>query len=180
MEIISYNIQGPLLLKPKIFEDERGYFFESYNANVFNEAGINAVFNQDNQSLSFKGVLRGLHFQNPPFEQGKLVRVVRGAVRDVAVDIRKSSPTYKKYIIEELSAANQCMMWIPPGFAHGFVTLEDDTLFLYKCTNHYNKHSESGFRWDDIILNIDWGITTPIVSAKDRQLPLFNEALNLF
>ena len=180
MEIKTYDIQGPLLLKPRIFTDERGYFFESYNEKLFKEAGVEADFVQDNQSLSAKGVLRGLHFQNPPFEQGKLVRVVQGAVRDVAVDIRKASPTYGKYIIEDLSATNQYMMWIPPGFAHGFLTLENKTLFLYKCTNLYHKESESGICWNDETLNIDWRILNPLVSDKDKALPSINQARILF
>ncbi len=180
MEIKTYHIAGLLLLKPRIFEDERGYFYESYNELTFGKAGITSKFVQDNQSLSSKNVLRGLHFQNPPYEQGKLVRVVQGAVKDVAVDIRKLSPTYGQYIVEELSALNKYMMWIPPGFAHGFLTLEDNTLFLYKCTNLYNKESESGIRWNDPTLNIDWGLVDPIVSSKDIELLSFNDAKNLF
>jgi len=180
MEVQSFDIKGPLLLKPRIFEDERGYFFESYNEKIFKEAGIALPFCQDNQSLSKKGVLRGLHFQNPPYEQGKLVRVLQGSVKDVAVDIRPSSPTFGKYIIEELSATNNYMMWIPPGFAHGFLTLEDDTIFVYKCSNLYNKESESGIRWDDATIQIHWGITNPLVSEKDKLLPSLKEARNLF
>lgn len=180
MEIKSYAVNGPLLLKPRIFEDERGYFFESYNEKLFKEAGIPVIFCQDNQSLSKKDVLRGLHFQNPPYQQGKLVRVIKGAVKDVAVDIRLESPTYGQYVMEVLSAANQCMMWIPPGFAHGFLTLEAETIFVYKCSNLYNKESESGIRWDDEILKIEWGISNPLVSDKDKQLPVLKAARNLF
>ena len=180
MEIKSFAVNGPLLLKPRIFEDERGYFFESYNEKLFKEAGIPVTFCQDNQSLSKKDVLRGLHFQNPPYQQGKLVRVIKGAVKDVAVDIRLESPTYGQYVMEELSVANQCMMWIPPGFAHGFLTLEAETIFVYKCSNLYNKESESGIRWDDEILKIEWGISNPLVSDKDKQLPVLKAARNLF
>ena len=132
------------------------------------------------RSRSKKGVLRGLHFQNPPYEQGKLVRVIKGSVRDVAVDIRTNSLTYGQYIIEELSASNQAMMWIPPGFAHGFITLEEDTIFVYKCTNLYHKESEGGIRWDDEKLNIEWGIASPLVSDKDKLLPELKAAQILF
>ena len=180
MEIKEYHIQGPLLLKPNVFQDERGYFFESFNSKVFNDIGINEIFNQDNQSLSSKGVLRGLHFQNPPYEQGKLVRVIQGAVRDVAVDIRIGSPTYGEYIIEDLTSTNKLMMWIPPGFAHGFLTLEDETIFLYKCTNLYNKESESGIHWNDETIIINWGFENPLISDKDKFLPLLKQTRNLF
>jgi dTDP-4-dehydrorhamnose 3,5-epimerase len=137
------------------------------------EAGINGKFVQDNQSLSQKGAVRGLHFQAPPFEQGKLVRVVQGSVMDVVVDIRKNSPTYGQSFCIELTAANQLMFWIPPGFAHGFETLEDQTLFLYKCTNVYNKASEGGLLWNDPQLGIKWQTSEPIVSDKDLILPAF-------
>ena len=180
MEIVSYPIQGPLLLKPRLFEDDRGYFFESYNQNNFIASGIDAEFVQDNQSLSSKGVLRGLHFQNPPFAQGKLVRVVSGAVLDVAVDIRPASPTFGQYVAVELSAENKYMMYIPAGFAHGFLTLEDNTLFLYKCTQVYNKESESGILWNDPSLNIEWGTVQPLVSDKDKELNSLIQARNLF
>lgn len=180
MEIVSYPIQGPLLLKPRLFEDDRGYFFESYNQNNFIASGIDAEFVQDNQSLSSKGVLRGLHFQNPPFAQGKLVRVVSGAVLDVAVDIRPASPTFGQYVAVELSGQNKYMMYIPAGFAHGFLTLEDNTLFLYKCTQVYNKESESGILWNDPSLNIEWGTVQPLVSDKDKELNPLIQARNLF
>ena len=180
MKIKTFTIGGLMLLEPKIFEDERGYFFESYNQKAFEEAGINAVFVQDNQSMSSKGVLRGLHFQNPPYAQGKLVRVLQGAVKDVAVDIRQGSPTYGQYVMAELTGRNKQMMWIPPGFAHGFLTIEDNTIFQYKCTNLYNKESESGIRWSDELLNINWGIEHPVVSEKDQQLPAFELTENHF
>lgn len=180
MEITRFNIEGPVLIQPRIFEDERGYFFESYNESAFITAGINARFVQDNQSCSHKNVLRGLHFQNPPFAQGKLVRVVRGRVLDVAVDIRKDSPTFGEHLIVELSGENQSMFWIPEGFAHGFISLEDDTLFLYKCTQVYNKASEGGILWNDPDLKINWSVNAPIVSSKDQELPQFNQLQSLF
>lgn len=174
MEITRFDIEGLLLIKPSVFPDERGIFFESYNETSFAKEGLNHKFVQDNQSSSKKGVLRGLHYQNPPFDQGKLVRVVKGSVLDIAVDIRKKSPTYGKYVAAVLSEENKLLLWIPPGFAHGFLSLEDDTIFLYKCTNGYNKISEGGIRWNDPDLNIAWGITTPIVSEKDLELPTFS------
>jgi len=171
---------GPVIIEPKIFSDSRGYFFESYNLEVFKKAGIPVHFMQDNESQSSKGVLRGLHFQNPPFEQGKLVRVTSGSVLDVAVDIRKSAASYGKHFVIELSGTNKKMLWIPPGFAHGFLALEDQTCFLYKCTNVYNKDSESGIIWNDKQLNIEWGISSPVVSEKDLELRNFNNFINNF
>jgi dTDP-4-dehydrorhamnose 3,5-epimerase len=168
MEVIQTDIEGLLILKPRIFEDERGYFFESYNNNVFKDLGINFNFVQDNESSSAQNVLRGLHFQSPPFAQGKLVRVISGKVLDVAVDIRKDSITYGKYFSIELSARNKIIFWIPPGFAHGFVSLEDNTIFSYKCTQTYNKNSEQCLLWNDANLHIDWGVKDPLVSAKDQ------------
>jgi dTDP-4-dehydrorhamnose 3,5-epimerase len=180
MKFDVFSEGGIVVIEPKIFSDSRGYFFESYNEEAFKKASIPVTFRQDNESLSSKGVLRGLHFQNPPWEQGKLVRVASGAVLDVAVDIRKNSPSYGKHFVVELSAKNKKMMWIPPGFAHGFLALEDDTLFLYKCTNVYNKESESGIIWNDSFLNINWGINNPNVSEKDLELQNFNNFSNLF
>ena len=171
MKITTTPLEGLLIIEPQIFKDPRGYFFESYNEDKFHAAGISAKFVQDNQSLSQKGALRGMHFQAPPFEQGKLVRVVQGAVNDVVVDIRKNSPTYGQHFAVELSAQNQLMFWIPPGFAHGFETLLDQTLFLYKCTNVYNKEAEGGLLWNDPRLGIQWQTETPLVSDKDILLP---------
>jgi len=168
-------IEGLLIIEPQIFKDSRGYFFESFSAEKMKSMGINAPFVQDNQSLSQKGAVRGMHFQVPPFEQGKLVRVVQGAVMDVVVDIRKASPTYGQSFSIELSAENQLMFWIPPGFAHGFETLEDQTLFLYKCTNGYSKVSEGGLLWNDPALGIKWQTKEPIVSDKDQILPLLKD-----
>jgi dTDP-4-dehydrorhamnose 3,5-epimerase len=180
MEIIETSIPDLYIVKPKIFEDHRGYFFESYNKEVFLRNGIDQNFVQDNESKSGKNVLRGLHFQKPPFAQGKLVRVIKGAVRDVAVDIRKSSPTYGKWASIELTEDNKWMYWIPPGFAHGFVTLEEDTIFFYKCTNVYNKASEGSILWNDPDLNIDWGTNKPILSEKDLKSPLFKDFVTPF
>lgn len=180
MELITFDIEGPVLIKPRIFADERGYFYESFNEAAFKSNHLETGFVQDNQSLSKKGTLRGLHFQNPPYAQGKLVRVVSGAVIDVAVDIRKKSPTYGKHLLVTLTGENKLMLWIPPGFAHGFITLEDDTLFLYKCTNLYNKASESGIIWNDADLNIDWGTDVPLVSEKDLLLPALKDCDNRF
>lgn len=180
MNIIETKLQGLLIIDPKVFGDERGYFFESYNQKVFEEAGLDLHFMQDNESKSSKGVLRGLHYQAPPFEQGKLVRVVKGSVMDVSVDIRKDSPTYGKWEAFELSEANKRMLWIPPGFAHGFVTLEDETIFIYKCTKVYKRDSERAILWNDPDLAIDWGIDKPLVSDKDMNAGSFNKLKSPF
>lgn len=180
MEIIKTGIAGLLIVKPQVFEDYRGYFFESYNKEKFLSQGIDQNFVQDNESKSMKGVLRGLHFQAPPFAQGKLVRVMKGAVLDVAVDLRKQSPTYGKWASIELTESNKWMYWVPPGFAHGFLTLEDNTVFFYKCTNVYNKMSEGSIRWNDPDLGIDWGISQPLLSDKDREAPLFKDFTSPF
>jgi dTDP-4-dehydrorhamnose 3,5-epimerase len=173
-------MDGPLVIEPQIFKDPRGYFFESYNQQKFTEAGINATFIQDNQSLSQKGAIRGLHFQAPPFAQGKLVRVAVGAVNDIVVDIRKKSPTYGQFYSITLTGENNLMLWIPPGFAHGFETLEDNTLFLYKCTNLYNKASEGGLFYKDETIGINWQSNNPIVSDKDLVLPLLKDFISPF
>ena len=173
MEIVKTPIEGPLVIKPKIFEDDRGCFFESWSKMAFEKEELHLNFVQDNQSLSAKGVLRGLHFQNPPFAQGKLVSVIKGAVLDVVVDIRKESATFGKYFSLVLSGENNTSFWIPPGFAHGFITLEEDTIFFYKCTEVYNKQSEGSIVWNDKDLNIDWRTENPIVSRKDAESPTF-------
>ncbi|MCC6684928.1 MAG: dTDP-4-dehydrorhamnose 3,5-epimerase [Bacteroidia bacterium] len=180
MEVKTTPIQGLLVIQPKVFTDARGYFFESYSEKIFKQHGIDAHFVQDNQSLSQKDALRGLHFQAPPYEQGKLVRVIKGAVLDVVVDIRKNSPTYGQHFSLELSEKNFLMLWVPPGFAHGFATLENDTIFVYKCTNLYHKESEGGINWNDPDLKINWGISNPIVSDKDQTLPLFKDVNSPF
>jgi dTDP-4-dehydrorhamnose 3,5-epimerase len=169
MKIISEDILGVKLIQPQIFEDERGYFYESFNTQKLNDLGIHENFVQDNQSLSNKGVLRGLHFQIPPMAQGKLVRVVKGSVYDVAVDIRKDSPTYGQHFGVELNESNKLMLWVPAGFAHGFCTLEDQTIFSYKCTNYYDPKSESGISWNDPDLEINWGLQNPTLSLKDQN-----------
>ncbi len=174
MEIIKTPIEGLLVIKPKIFGDDRGHFFESWSKDSFAKNELDLDFVQDNQSLSSKSVLRGLHFQNPPYAQGKLVRVIKGSVLDVAVDIRKDSPTYGQHFSIQLSEKNKKIFWIPPGFAHGFVTLEDDTIFTYKCTGVYNKESEGALLWSDKDLNIDWGVENPLVSEKDLVAGSFN------
>ena len=180
MEIIKTDIEGLLIIKPRIFEDERGYFFESWSKESFSTNGIDINFVQDNQSLSSKGVIRGLHFQNPPFEQGKLVRVISGSVLDVAVDIRSNSPTYGDHVSVFLSGQNKTMFWIPPGFAHGFSTQEDNTIFSYKCSGIYNKESEESLLWNDIDLNIDWKVKKPIISEKDKISKSFNNFKSQF
>lgn len=180
MKIIKTPIEGLLVIKPRIFEDDRGYFFESWNNDSFKNIGLDIDFVQDNQSLSQKGVLRGLHFQNPPFAQGKLVRVIKGAVVDVAVDIRKKSPTYGQHFAVELSEENKTVFWIPTGFAHGFVSLKDDTIFTYKCTGVYNKESEGALIWNDEDLDIDWRVENPLVSDKDMLAGNFNDFTTQF
>jgi len=174
MEINYFDIEGIIEIIPKKFEDNRGYFFESYNQNTFEKIGITDDFIQDNQSFSKKNVVRGLHLQKPPFEQAKLVRVVNGKVLDVAVDIRNGSKTYGKYISIELSSEKNNSLYIPKGFAHGFVALED-SIFSYKCSNIYNKESEISINPLDKDLNINWVIDNPILSEKDIiGLPFLN------
>jgi len=180
MEIIKTPIKGLLVIKPRVFGDERGYFFESWSKQSFAEVGLNLDFAQDNQSLSSKGVLRGLHFQNPPYAQGKLVRVIKGAVLDVAFDIRKDSPTYGQHFSVELSETNKNIFWIPPGFAHGFVTIEDNTIVTYKCTEVYNKESEGALLWNDKDLNINWEVNDPLVSEKDLVAGNFKNFVSKF
>ncbi len=180
MKIIKTPLADLLIVQPQVFSDDRGYFFESFNHQRFIDAGLNLDFVQDNESKSQKGVLRGLHFQNPPFAQGKLVRVIKGAVMDVAVDIRKNSSTYGEYYKLELNETNKTMLWIPLGFAHGFATLEDDTIFSYKCTSLYDKASEGSILWSDPDLNIDWNIENPILSEKDKVSPFFKDFISSF
>lgn len=168
MNVIECNIRGPLILEPRVFGDDRGFFIESWNAEAFAKAGLHLTFVQDNHSRSQKGVLRGLHFQNPG-PQGKLVRVVRGAVFDAVVDLRRSSPTFGQWTGVTLSAENKRMFWVPEGFAHGFLTLEDDTDFLYKCTTPYAPQHEASLAWDDPTVGIEWpldGVEVKL-SAKD-------------
>ncbi len=181
MKMTPAPLNGLLVLEPAVHTDERGSFSETFNEQVWTElTGLKNDFVQDNQSISRKGVLRGLHFQKPPFAQGKLVRVTKGKVWDVAVDMRKNTLTFGQYWGLELSAENKKQLWIPPGFAHGFVALEDDTVFLYKCTALYNKESEGGLRWDDPGIAIKWPMENPIVSEKDQKLPGFNDFISPF
>ena len=180
MQVETIFIDGPLVITPKVFKDPRGYFMESYNKQSYSNIGIDLDYVQDNQSLSEKGILRGLHFQAPPFDQGKLVRVIKGAVLDVIVDIRKNSPTYGKHYAIELTEDNFKTFWVPSGFAHGFTTLADQTIFSYKCTNYYNQASEGGLMWNDPDLGIDWGIQNPILSDKDTKNALFKDFISPF
>ena len=175
MEIQKTPIDGLLLLKPQVAYDPRGYFYESYRKDLFASLGVTEDFVQDNQSLSQKGILRGLHFQAPPYAQGNLVRVIAGAVLDVVVDIRKASPTYGQHFSITLAAENLLQFWMPPGFAHGFLTLEDNTIFAYKCTNYYNQPAEGGIRWNDPVLGIDWNVESPLLSEKDTITPLLKD-----
>ena len=175
MKIETTPIQDLIIINPTVFEDERGYFMESYNQQKLEESGVQINFVQDNQSFSKKGTLRGLHYQNQPFAQTKLVRVLQGEIIDVAVDIRKNSPTYGQHFAIKLSAENKKQLLIPQGFAHGFSVVSETAVVLYKCDQFYNKASEGGIRFDDPALNIDWGIDlkTAIVSDKDIELPNF-------
>ncbi len=169
------KIKGIVSIQPKVFGDERGYFIETFNESKYSEFLNGISFKQDNLSKSKKGVLRGLHFQLSPHEQGKLVSVIHGSVLDVALDIRKDSPTYGQHFSVVLSGELKNQLWIPPGFAHGFIALEDDTLFSYKCTNVYAPNFEQTILWNDPILNIDWKLDNQIISEKDKVgLPFHN------
>jgi len=179
MNIIKTAIEGVFIIEPQVFGDERGYFFESFNAERFRaETGIEVTFVQDNESRSKRGVLRGLHFQREPYAQAKLVRVVQGRVLDVAVDIRSNSPTFGKYVMTELSGENHRQMFIPKGFAHGYVVLEDDTVFQYKCDEYYHPESEDGIAWNDPQIGIDWHLAEGelILSEKDKGFKPLSEA----
>lgn len=182
MPFATTDISGLLVFEPEVFEDSRGYFFESYNEKKFKEAGIDIAFVQDNQSSSSYGVIRGLHYQQNPFAQIKLVRVLSGSILDVAVDIRKGSPTYGKHFDLVLSAENKKQLFIPAGFAHGFSVLSERAEVMYKCNNFYNKQSEGGIRFDDPALNINWQIPADkaIVSGKDLALPNLDSCINNF
>ncbi len=182
MTITKTYIPGLLIIEPKVLEDARGYFYESYNQRVLEEHGVPNNFVQDNQSKSVFGVLRGLHYQLEPFAQAKLVRVLQGEVLDVAVDLRKGSPTYLKWQGEILSAENRKQMFIPRGFAHGFVVLSETAEFFYKCDNFYSREHDAGIRYDDPGLNIDWQVAKDkmILSEKDRNLPYLRDAKKNF
>jgi dTDP-4-dehydrorhamnose 3,5-epimerase len=180
MEVIETGFKDLLLLKPKVFKDSRGYFYESYSKAQFEAIGIHAEFVQDNQSLSGKNILRGLHFQAPPHAQGKLVRVIKGAVQDIVLDIRKNSTTYGQHYAIDLTEENFLMLWIPPGFAHGFATLADDTIFAYKCTDTYHPETEGGIPWNDRELGIQWKAENPVLSEKDTKYHPFSLFISPF
>ncbi len=177
MAVIPTFIPGVVILEPKVFGDERGYFFESFSEQWFRENVCDTHFVQDNESKSKYGVLRGLHFQRPPFAQAKLVRVVQGKVLDVAVDIRRNSPTFGRYVAAELSEENKRQFFIPRGFAHGFVVLSETVVFQYKCDNYYAPQSEGGILWNDAQLGIDWKIPAEeiILSEKDKRNMLLKD-----
>lgn len=179
---IDTNIDGLFIIEPQIFEDERGFFYESYNYNDFKQLGIDNIFVQDNHSKSLKGVLRGMHSQKGEYSQAKLVRVLRGAILDIAIDLRQNSKTFGKYFSVELSAENKKMFFIPKGFSNGFLTLENNTEFFYKCDNFYSPESEMGIIWNDSDLNIDWNFEKYninkdelIISEKDKKNMSFKE-----
>ncbi|MCD6543800.1 MAG: dTDP-4-dehydrorhamnose 3,5-epimerase [Flavobacteriaceae bacterium] len=179
MIIENTPIKDLMLITPNVFGDERGYFMETYNQKRLNKV-IKAPFVQDNESLSQKGVLRGLHYQKPPFAQAKLIRVIFGSILDVAIDIRKDSETYGQYFKHILSSENRKQLYIPAGFAHGFLCLEDDTIVNYKCSEFYNKNSEASLLWNDADLNIDWGMKDPILAEKDKLAEKFSTFENPF
>ncbi len=182
MEVIKTEIEGVVIIEPRIFHDERGYFYESFSQREFEEKVCKTVFVQDNQSKSSYGVLRGLHFQKAPYSQSKLVRCIKGRVLDVAVDIRKGSPTFGKYVAVELSEDNHRQFFVPRGFAHGFAVLSDEAVFQYKCDNFYNKESEGSIAWNDESLSIDWKIDMDkvILSEKDKNSKPLAQADYLF
>lgn len=182
MNIIKTKISGLVIIEPKLYYDERGYFFESFNQRDFNSAVGNITFVQDNESKSSYGVLRGLHFQLPPYTQSKLVRVIEGRVLDVAVDIRKNSLTYGQYVSVELTGESHRQLFIPKGFAHGFVVLSKQAVFQYKCDEFYHPEAEGAIAWNDPAINIDWQIPTKdiILSAKDKAHPLLKDITSVF
>lgn len=182
MEVIKTEIEGVVIIEPRIFKDDRGYFYESFSQREFEEKVCRTTFVQDNQSKSSYGVVRGLHFQKPPYCQSKLVRCIKGAVLDVAVDIRKGSPTFGKYVAVELTEDNHRQFFVPRGFAHGFAVLSDEAIFQYKCDNFYNKESEGSVAWNDPALNIDWRIPAEkvLLSEKDSLSKNIAEADFLF
>lgn len=169
MEVIKTGIEGVVIIEPRIFRDERGYFYESFSQREFEEKVCRTTFVQDNQSKSSYGVLRGLHFQKPPYCQSKLVRCIKGAVLDVAVDIRKGSPTFGKYVAVELTEDNHRQFFVPRGFAHGFAVLSQEAIFQYKCDNFYNKESEGAIAWNDPTLAIDWRVPADKILLSDKD-----------
>jgi dTDP-4-dehydrorhamnose 3,5-epimerase len=176
MIVSETGLPGVLMITPKVFPDDRGFFFESFKTSDFEKADLPTNFVQDNFSFSKKNVIRGLHYQKNPKAQGKLVTVFKGSIWDVAVDIRRRSPSFLKWISVELNDLNHAMLYIPPGFAHGFVSLTDNVHLLYKCTNEYDPQADAGIRWDDPDIAIPWPVKHPILSEKDRRLPFVNQA----
>lgn len=179
MKVIKTKLEGVVIIEPQVFFDDRGYFFESFSQQRFNEQVAPITFVQDNESKSSYGVLRGLHFQKPPFAQSKLVRVVKGKVLDVAVDLRKNSPTFRQYESVVLSEENKRQFFIPQGFAHGFAVLSEEAIFQYKCDNYYAPQSEGSVRWNDPTIAIDWQLPEKdiILSAKDEKAPLLSQLI---
>lgn len=177
MKRINTKLPGVCIIEPVVHGDHRGYFMETYSTKTMDDIGIDTVFVQDNQSYSAqKGILRGIHFQNAPMAQAKLVRVTKGAVLDIAVDLRKGSPTYKQWVSIELSAENKRMFYIPRGFGHGFVTLTEDVEFCYKVDNLYSKECDRGIRFNDPSIGVDWGVEDPILSQKDTASPMLDDS----
>ena len=181
MKIEKTDFKDLLIIQPNVFADERGYFFESFNESRFRvETGLNITFVQDNQSMSAKGVLRGLHFQTPPKMQAKLIQVIKGAVLDVVVDLRRNQPTFGQHYKILLNSENKTQLFVPEGFAHGFVVLEDNTIFAYKCSNYYSKENDRSMLWCDPALNINWEIENPIISEKDQAALNFDQYQDVF
>ncbi|MCX7696507.1 MAG: dTDP-4-dehydrorhamnose 3,5-epimerase [Bacteroidales bacterium] len=178
MIVENLFIKGVILIKPRIFSDQRGYFFEAFHVERYKEAGIDVEFVQDNESFSIKNVIRGLHFQKKPYSQAKLVRVIQGKILDVVVDLRRNSPTFGKYIMVELSAENNYQLFIPSGMAHGFVTLDEFNRVHYKCSAYYHPEAERTILWNDPELAIPWPVSNPIISEKDAKGILFNQAFD--
>lgn len=175
----ALSIPDIILIEPVVFPDNRGYFFEIFRESEFNNANLPVIFPQDNFSFSGKNVIRGLHYQKHPKTQGKIVAVIKGRIWDVAVDIRRNSSTYLKWISIELNDENRSMLYIPPGFAHGFLALSEDVHLLYKCTNEYDSKLDAGIRWDDPDIGIRWPVKNPILSEKDAKLPHINQVETL-
>ena len=181
MNITKTNFKDLLIIQPNVISDDRGYFFEAFNEAQFRvQTGLNITFVQDNESMSSKGVLRGLHFQTPPKTQAKLVRVTKGAVLDVVVDLRMTQPTFGQYFKIVLSEENKTQLFVPEGFAHGFVVLEENSIFSYKCTNYYSKEHDRSMLWNDSALGIDWEVDHPMVSQKDSEAKGFEHFKDIF
>lgn len=181
MKIEKTNFKDLLIIQPTVFADDRGYFFESFNESRFRvETGLNITFVQDNQSMSAKGVLRGLHFQTPPKMQAKLIQVIKGAVLDVVVDLRRNQPTFGQHYKILLTSDNKTQLFVPEGFAHGFAVLEDNTIFAYKCSNYYSKENDRSMLWNDPALKINWEIENPIISEKDQAAQNFDQYQDVF